>query len=391
MDLLNQYKNVRKASLAMCEPLATEDYVPQPIYFASPPKWNLGHTTWFFETFILSRYLCDYRVYHPDFGFLFNSYYNNAGTRTLRHERGLITRPTVAEVEQYREYVDRHMVQLLQAGPADAEMTDLVTLGIHHEQQHQELFFTDLKYAFACNPLYPAYGEKAFCESPNAANPGPEWVDLASGIYEIGHSDENFAFDNEKKQHQVYINACAIQNSLVTNGDFLEFIDKGGYDDFNHWHDEGWHWRKTNAIEHPQYWQKKDGKWYQFTLAGLREVQPDHVLCHVSYYEAAAYASFRQMRLPTEFEWEAASDHLHWGQRWEWTESAYLPYPGFKKAEGAVGEYNGKFMVNQKVLRGASVATAPGHSRKTYRNFFHPEMFWQFNGIRLAKDLEDKA
>ena len=382
MDLQAAYDDVRQASVDMCTLLEIEDYIPQAAFFASPPKWNLAHTSWFWETMILKPFLPDYREYHPDYGFLFNSYYIAAGPRFRRHQRGDISRPTVKEVYAYRRYVNDHMHTLLEQSSLSEEIQKLIILGINHEQQHQELFFTDLKYTFSMNPLFPAYSDKAFCETPVRGN---GWVQMSAGLYEIGYRDDGFCFDNELAPHQVYLHDYEISKNLVTNGEFLEFLNDGGYEKHALWHDEGWTWRNQNQIEHPMYWLLKQDGWYQYTLAGLRPLQPEDALTHVSYYEAAAFALWKGLRLPTEFEWEAAADQLKWGSRWEWTESAYLPYPGFKAPAGAVGEYNGKFMVNQKVLRGASVATSPGHSRKTYRNFFHPNLGWQFNGIRLAK------
>lgn len=381
--LKERYKNVRMSSLQMVKPLETEDYIPQPALFASPPKWNLGHTTWFFEEMILSKHRADYRSFHPKYSYLFNSYYNTVGMRTPRNDRGNLSRPTVQEVFEYRKYVDKHMLELLSAEQLEKQIIDLVLLGLNHEQQHQELFFTDLKYTFSVNPLFPAYSDNAFCEEINSA--GSDFITLKDGIYEIGFLGDGFCYDNELEQHQVFLEPYEIQQSLVTNGEFIDFIDDGGYDCFEFWHDDALSWKQDNQIRHPMYWQKIDTEWYQYTLSGLRKIQPEHILTHVSYYEAFAFAQWKGLRLPTEFEWEAAANKFKWGKRWEWTESAHLPYPRYKKASGAVGEYNGKFMVNQKVLRGASVVTPENHSRKTYRNFFHPQVAYQFNGIRLAR------
>jgi ergothioneine biosynthesis protein EgtB len=381
--LMDMYKRVRQESLNMVKPLNTEDYIPQAARFASPPKWNLGHTSWFFEEMILSKYVKDYQPFHPKYSYLFNSYYNTVGERILRHDRGNLSRPTVDEVLDYRKHVDKHMHGLLSNENLEKPIRDLAVLGINHEQQHQELFFTDLKYTFSVNPLYPAYSEVAFCEDKNSGESG--FISINEGVYEIGFSGNGFCFDNELSRHRVFLEAYEIQNNLVTNGDFINFIDDGGYGRFELWHDDALAWKEENQISHPMYWQKIDGDWYQYTLAGLRKIQPEHILTHINYYEAFAFAQWKGLRLPTEFEWEAAADKFDWGKRWEWTESAYMPYPGYKKASGAVGEYNGKFMVNQKVLRGASVVTAETHSRKTYRNFFHPQVGYQFNGIRLAR------
>jgi ergothioneine biosynthesis protein EgtB len=351
--------------------------------FASPPKWNLGHTTWFFEEIILSKFKKDYELFHPRYSYLFNSYYNTVGERVLRHDRGNLSRPTVDEVFEYRYYVDKHMMEFLANDHIDNEIKDLVVLGLNHEQQHQELFFTDLKYTFSVNPLYPAYTKTAFCEDSNFNR--SEFVSIPEGLYDIGYCGNGFYYDNELGRHKVYLEAFEIQKSLVTNGEYFEFIEDNGYNRFEFWHDDALAWKRENQISHPIYWQQIDNVWYQYTLAGLKKIQPEHILTHINYYEASAFAQWKGLRLPTEFEWEVAADKFKWGQRWEWTESAYLPYPGYKKAAGAVGEYNGKFMVNQKVLRGASVVTPQHHSRKTYRNFFHPDVGYQFNGIRLAK------
>jgi len=366
----------------MVKSLKNEDFIPQAAMFASPPKWNLGHTSWFFEEIILSKYVADYKLFHPKYSYLFNSYYNTVGERVLRHDRGNLSRPTVDEVLEYRKYVDKYMNVLLSDQNLKQEIANFVVLGINHEQQHRELFFTDLKYTFSVNPLYPAYSEIAYCEDKNSG--GSEFISLNEGLYEIGFSGNGFCYDNELSRHRVFLEAYEIQKNLVTNGEFIDFINDGGYDRFELWHDDALAWKEDNQISHPMYWQEIDGEWHQYTLAGLKKIQSDHILTHISYYEAFAFAQWKGLRLPTEFEWEAAADKFQWGKRWEWTESAYLPYPGYKKASGAVGEYNGKFMVNQKVLRGASVVTSENHSRKTYRNFFHPQVGYQFNGIRLA-------
>ncbi|HYJ90246.1 MAG TPA: ergothioneine biosynthesis protein EgtB, partial [Pyrinomonadaceae bacterium] len=264
------------------------------------------------------------------------------------------------------------------------EIEQLTLLGLNHEQQHQELFLTDLKYTFSLNPLFPVYREDFAIEEKTESG-AESFVELEGGIYDIGYDRDGFCFDNELARHKVYLNDFEISKRLVTNIEFLEFIQDGGYSDHRLWHSEGWDWVNQNQVDSPLYWHQRDGEWFHFTLAGLRPLPLDAPVCHISFYEAAAFTEWREMRLPTEFEWETASDKFNWGLRWEWTNSAYLPYPGFKKVAGAVGEYNGKFMINQMVLRGASVATPEGHSRKTYRNFFHPHLRWQFTGIRLAR------
>jgi ergothioneine biosynthesis protein EgtB len=383
VDLLQQFKEVRAYTEKLCEPLETEDYIPQPSVDVSPAKWNIAHTTWFFEEMILKKYVENYEVFDENFGFLFNSYYNSIGTRTKRDNRGDLSRPTVKRVFEYRKFVDEKMCELLANNLSD-ELHELVILGINHEQQHQELFLTDLKYTLSCNPLFPVYREnyatEEICEMPSK-----EFVVINEGIYEIGFTGEGFHFDNELGRHKVFLSGFDIRKSLITNAEYLEFIADGSYQNHLLWHSEGWDWINQNEISAPLYWHKKDGEWMNFTLSGLRKINLDAPVCHVSFYEASAFAEWKKMRLPTEFEWEIASEKFDWGLRWEWTNSAYLPYPNFTKPEGAVGEYNGKFMINQMVLRGASVVTPPDHSRKTYRNFFHPHLRWQFNGIRLVK------
>lgn len=381
-DLLHRFHKTRQHTISLCEPLEIEDYVPQPVDFASPPKWHLSHSTWFFEEMILKKFDKDYKIFHPHFSFLFNSYYHTVGEKAIRTERGTITRPTVAEVYQYRKYVDSHIEKLLQNQPVP-ELEELVILGINHEQQHQELLITDLKHTFSYNPIYPIYKENFNLTAHKNEEEG--WLKIDAGIYDIGFEGEGFHFDNEKGRHQVFLHDFQISKSLVTNGDFLEFMEAGGYENFKYWLDEGWSWVNENEVKSPLYWQKIEGIWHSYTLEGLKPIEPSHILTHCSFYEAQAYATWKGLRLPTEFEWEAAADQLKWGKRWEWTYSAYLPYPKFKIAEGAVGEYNGKFMISQMVLRGASSATSDGHKRKTYRNFFHPKHRWQVTGIRLAK------
>ncbi|MEQ1921394.1 MAG: ergothioneine biosynthesis protein EgtB [Pyrinomonadaceae bacterium] len=381
INLRALYKSVRSYTEKLCEPLEIEDYIPQPVIDASPPKWNIAHTTWFFEEMVLKNFVPGYKVFDENFSFLFNSYYNSVGDRTQRDHRSL-SRPTVKEVFEYRKYVDEKMADLL-GGDAAAGVRDLVILGLNHEQQHQELFLTDLKYTFSLNPLFPVYHPDFAFEE--AASGTGSFVEVKGGIHEIGHSGEAFCFDNELSRQKVYLEDFAISDGLVTNGEFIEFIDAGGYDDPLLWHSDGWDWVRQNNVDSPEYWHRDNSGWRHYTLAGVRDLPLDTPVTHVSYYEAAAYAEWKGCRLPTEFEWEVASSQFDWGQRWEWTNSAYLPYPGFKKAAGAVGEYNGKFMINQMVLRGASAVTPAGHSRPTYRNFFDPHLRWQFTGIRLAK------
>jgi ergothioneine biosynthesis protein EgtB len=397
MNLSEQYRAVRKASEDICQPLHTEDYVVQPIADVSPPKWHLGHITWFWETFVLEKYLPGYKVYRPEYHFVFNSYYETLGARVIRTDRGNLSRPSVEEVYQYRKYVDDCMLDLL-AGSVGEECRQTIVLGLNHEQQHQELLYTDIKYILGHNPLFPAWSDRDIDRAgirsdpygrstPDRENPvgnAAGMIALPAGIYEIGYEGYGFCFDNEQARHRVWLEDFRIADRLVTNGEYLSFMEAGGYQNFTWWHAEGWDWVKKNAVAAPLYWHKIGGEWHHYTLAGLKPVAMGEPVCHISYYEAVAYAAWKGMRLPTEGEWEAASGQFGWGKRWEWTESAYLPYPGFTKAAGAIGEYNGKFMVSQMVLRGASVATPPDHSRSTYRNFFHPHLRWQFTGIRLA-------
>jgi len=382
MSLLEQYRIVRKASEAICRPLQKEDYVVQPIVDVSPPKWHLGHTTWFWETFILIPNQEGYRPCNPNYNYVFNSYYETIGARVVRTDRGNLSRPSVDEIYDYRKYVDAAMEEFIIAG-SGKELEDLIVLGLNHEQQHQELLFTDIKYILGHNPLFPAWSDHDIDEDQAVGQPTP-FLSVPAGIYEIGYGGDGFCFDNELARHKVYLGDFRIAAEPVTNEEYLEFIEDGGYKNFGYWHAEGWDWVKKNSIVAPLYWHFIDGRWFHYTLAGLKPLDSQQLLCHVSYYEAVAFAAWKGCRLPTEWEWEAASGEFNWGKRWEWTESAYLPYPGFKKAGGAIGEYNGKFMVSQMVLRGASVATPAGHSRDTYRNFFHPFLRWQFTGIRLA-------
>jgi ergothioneine biosynthesis protein EgtB len=383
MTLVEEYLQIRKYSEQICEPLQTEDYVVQPIVDVSPPKWHLGHTTWFFETFILKPFSANYQEYNDEYNFVFNSYYETVGNRVIRTDRGNLSRPSVNEIYQYRAYVDEAMVKFLATTPAE-EVKELLILGFNHEQQHQELLLTDIKYILGNNPLFPTYSKNQK-EVLTVSEMEPGFIQISEGIYEIGYNGKDFSFDNELNRHKVYLHDFSISKTLVSNAAFIEFISAGGYENFNLWHAEGWDWVKNKNISAPMYWHLIEGKWFNYTLAGLLPIDLTAPASHISYYEAYAFASWKGMRLPTEFEWEIAAKHFNWGERWEWTESAYLPYPGFSKAPGAIGEYNGKFMVNQKVLRGASIATPENHSRITYRNFFHPHLRWQYTGIRLVK------
>ncbi|MDB5127827.1 ergothioneine biosynthesis protein EgtB, partial [Mucilaginibacter sp.] len=310
-------------------------------------------------------------------------YYETVGNRVIRTDRGNLSRPTVIDIKLYRKYVDDAMYNFIACGDISQDVKELLILGFNHEEQHQELLLTDIKYILGNNPLFPAYSHDYV--SPKSEKTGGEFIKLNEGVYEIGFNGEGFSFDNELNRHKVYLNAYEISPDLVTNAEYLEFINAGGYHDFRHWHAAGWDWVNSNKVEAPMYWHNIDDEWHNYTYHGLEQLNLHEPARHISYYEAYAYASWKGMRLPTEFEWEAAATRFKWGKCWEWTESAYLPYPGFAKAPGAIGEYNGKFMVGQKVLRGASEVTSPNHSRITYRNFFQPELRWQFTGIRLAK------
>lgn len=382
-ELLKTYEVVRKKTETICSFLEIEDYVVQPIGDVSPPKWHLGHTTWFFETFILIPNLSGYKVYDPQYNYVFNSYYESVGARVIRTNRGNLSRPSVSEIYSYRHYVDDHMRQLFTDTKAWNELKDILELGIHHEQQHQELLFMDIKYILGHNPLFPVYSDKKVFDQIIVEN--VKDVKFSAGIYELGFEGDGFCFDNELGRHQVYLDAFEIDPYPVSNAEYLEFIKDGGYKDFRFWHAAGWDWINTNKVKAPLYWYFIDGQWMQFGLNGLKTIKERQPVNHVNYYEAAAFAAWKGKQLPTEAQWEIASQELNWGHRWEWTQSAYLPYPNFKKAPGAIGEYNGKFMVDQMVLRGASVATPEGHSRTTYRNFFKSNQRWQFSGIRLVK------
>ncbi|MDJ0878922.1 MAG: ergothioneine biosynthesis protein EgtB [Halieaceae bacterium] len=409
MNLAERFTRVRTDSERFCEPLETEDYSLQAMADTSPPKWHLAHTTWFFETFILKPYAEDYRAFHPAYEVLFNSYYNGIGDQHPRPERGLLSRPVLEDVLAYREHVDTWIGDLLASGHPELDtITRLVELGTHHEQQHQELFFTDIKYSLSRNPLYPAYSDGRLA----AAGSRPMgWREHSGGQVEVGHVDGGFCFDNEQPAHAVLLTPFALADRLVTNGEYQAFIDDGGYQRPELWLSDGWATVGERGWEAPLYWVRNGDSWQEYTLYGLCALDPARPVTHVSGYEADAYARWAGHRLPTEFEWEAIaagteldgqfveSGRLHpdaaeraddWqlhGGLWEWTSSAYGPYPGYKPAAGAVGEYNGKFMANQLVLRGGSCVTSRSQMRTSYRNFFYPPDRWQFTGIRLAKWL----
>ncbi|SDM02729.1 ergothioneine biosynthesis protein EgtB [Kriegella aquimaris] len=381
-SLVDFFQETRKHTEKLCEPLEIEDYVVQPIVDVSPPKWHLGHTTWFFEEFILKPYAKNYTIFSEDFSFVFNSYYETVGKRVIRSDRGNLSRPSVEQVYEYRNYVTRAVQSFFEENQNETLLA-LLEIGIHHEQQHQELLLTDIKYILGNNPLLPAYSDTV--ETHQNEIQEQQWVPIKDGVYEIGHNSNDFCYDNELGRHKVYLQPYQISNKLVTNEEYIEFISAGGYTKFDLWHAEGWDWVNQNGISAPLYWHKIDNQWHHYTLKGLQQITMNTPVTHISYYEAFAFAQWKGCRLPTEFEWETAQKHFPWGQRWEWTESAYLPYPNYKKADGALGEYNGKFMVNQKVLRGGSVATPERHTRPTYRNFFQTNLRWQFTGLRLAQ------
>lgn len=384
-DLRNKYRSVRTRSEAICASLRTEDYVVQPVADVSPPKWHLGHTSWFFETFILLPLLPDYTCFNPSYPFVFNSYYESFGARVVRTSRGNLSRPTVEEVYQYRRHVDAAMEQVLSL-PISDELEILTVLGLNHEEQHQELLATDIKYILGHNPLFPAYKEIA--GDVEITTISDEFTVIKEAPYNIGYSGKGFCFDNELGRHTVFLPAYKMAKELITNAQYLEFIEDGGYRKHEYWHAEGWDWVNHNNISAPLYWHWIDDQWHYYKASGIQPLKLKEPVAHVSYYEASAFAAWKGMRLPTEFEWEAACHQFEWGNRWEWTGSAYLPYPGYIRAAGPIGEYNGKFMVNQMVLRGASIVTPPEHSRPSYRNFFHPHLRWQYTGIRLAQSVD---
>lgn len=410
-QLADRYREVRAHTEALASVLRPEDQVVQSMPDASPTKWHRAHVTWFFETFLLKPFHTTYVELDPAYAFLFNSYYEAAGPRHTRTQRGMITRPNIAEVAEYRSHVDQAMLELL-AEPVAPEVAELVVLGFHHEQQHQELLLMDIKHLFSLNPMAPAYYTDA--SEAVAQNPSPVgWHRFEGGIHSIGHKGADFSFDNERPHHDVLLHPFELADRLVTCGEWIDFIDAGGYDQAAHWLSDGWHTVNKNGWRAPEYWYEIDGQWMIFTLAGMRPVNPAEPVSHVSYYEADAFASWAGGRLPTEGEWEHASmsasipadagsrSMVHPGdagpadgslrqmfsELWQWTSSSYSPYPGFEAAPGAVGEYNGKFMVNTWVLRGGCVATPPGHIRASYRNFFMPATRWHFSGVRLARNV----
>lgn len=410
-ELLQEYQKVRAYSETLCEPLAEDDFQIQSIPEVSPPKWHLAHVSWFFETFLLKHYGSEYQPFHPQFEYLFNSYYETVGAFHPRPKRGLLSRPTVDEVYQYRAYVDEQMLFLMETIGERywQHLAYLVTLGLQHEQQHQELLLMDIKHNFGVNPLRPAYRSDLVLSDTDTFQ-APQWLECPGGIGEMGYAGDGFAYDNETPRHQVLLCDYRIADRPVTNGEFRAFIDDGGYQRPELWLADGWATLHREGWSCPLYWEEIAGEWYEMTLGGLRPLNPGEPVCHVSFYEAEAYARWTAKRLPSEAELEnvlrsrplvgnfVETESLHplavgsrgqeqwYGDVWEWTQSAYAPYPGFKPLAGSIGEYNGKFMCNQMVLRGGSCVTSASHLRPTYRNFFYPHDRWQFSGIRLAED-----
>ena len=421
--LLHAYRRTRRASEAICAPLAIEDYVIQTAAEASPAKWHLAHTTWFYETFLLLPLTRDYTVFDPAFDHLFNSYYQTVGQPWPRPRRGFLSRPTVADVQRYRAHVDAAMAALIEEVPEDrlATLGQRLALGLNHEEQHQELLYTDLKYNFSWNPLHPVYAGAP--GRPEGPAPALDWVDGAEGLHAIGHAGAGFAFDNETPRHDVLLRPHRLASRPVTCGEFMAFMADGGYDRVELWLADGWATIQREGWRAPLYWTRHDGGWHTYTLNGLEPVDADAPVTHVSFYEADAYARWAGKRLPTEPEWEVAAAgqsvsghfreagqlqpvvaggvtpngpdeasegplHQLYGDVWEWTATPYAAYPGFQPLEGSMGEYNGKFMCNQMVLRGGSCVSPAHHLRPTYRNFFYPHERWQFTGIRLAEDAQ---
>ncbi|HEY0106643.1 MAG TPA: ergothioneine biosynthesis protein EgtB [Rhizomicrobium sp.] len=382
-SLLADHAKVRRITEALAAPLSVEDQNIQSMPDVSPTKWHLAHTTWFFEAVVLAKFVQSHRVFDPAYAYLFNSYYEGLGPRHPRARRGLLSRPPVADILEYRLHVDEAMARLIEERAAD--VAPLVALGLHHEQQHQELILTDILHVFSCNPLLPAYAPAVLSEVKPAA--ALAYIDHPGGIVAIGHDGDGFAFDNEGPRHEVLLRPFRIADRPVSNGEYLAFIADGGYRRPEFWLSDGWAFVQRENLNAPLYWLGESSGWREFGLHGARPLDENAPVAHVSYYEAAAYAAWAGARLPTEFEWEAASAHLGGqGRVWEWTRSSYDPYPGYRPFEGEVAEYNGKFMSGQMVLRGGSIATPPGHGRPSYRNFFPPSARWQFSGLRLAGD-----
>ncbi|WP_369408354.1 ergothioneine biosynthesis protein EgtB [Reyranella humidisoli] len=380
---LDRFRAVRSRTEELAAPLSAEDQTVQSMPDASPTKWHLAHTTWFFETFVLRPHASGYRPFDPAFEYLFNSYYEAVGPRHPRPQRGMITRPGAEQVLNYRRYVTGAMLDFL---THDRRCDELVELGLNHEQQHQELILMDIKHALSVNPLRPAY--RAATPRAVLVPQAVAWREFEGGLVEVGHGGHGFAFDNEGPRHRTWLDAFAIAMRPVTCGEYLAFMEDGGYRRAEFWLSAGWECVNSRGWEAPLYWENKDGAWHVFTLSGLEPVDPSRSVCHVSAFEAAAFAKWAGKRLPREAEWETAAGVLQGsGEVWEWTASPYVAYPGYREPPGAIGEYNGKFMASQMVLRGGCSATPEGHVRPTYRNFFPPDARWMFGGIRLAEDL----
>jgi ergothioneine biosynthesis protein EgtB len=405
--LISKYLKVRDASLAIAAPLSAEDMQIQSMPDASPIKWHLAHTTWAFETFFLKAFVKDYKAFDPAYEYLFNSYYNAVGEQYLRSNRGLLSRPSIERVLDYRHAIDSQILSWLnETEQLSTSQLERFELMLNHEQQHQELMLTDIKHALFLSPEYPAYHAGSNEDYPHSPM---SWLEFEGGLKSVGAHGEHFYFDNEGPRHQVYVHPFRLASRLVTNAEYLNFIEDGGYQTSKYWLSEAWYNIKEQSIDKPLYWQKKNDQWYQFSHAGLVPLEPNAPVMHLNYFEANAYAAYVDKRLPTEHEWEVAavikggegefyrqdsmlpraikgvSLEQMFGELWQWTSSSYNAYPGFKVKDGAIGEYNGKFMVNQYVLRGGSVASPSGHIRSTYRNFFYPNAAWQFTGIRLAE------
>ena len=414
--VLTRFEQVRSRTLELCAPLEIEDYVVQTSPDVSPPKWHLAHTTWFFETFLLADFVRDYQPVCPEYKVLFNSYYNAVGDKHPRHQRGLLSRPTVQEVVAYRQRVDARMGELLESredAPLRSEILRRLELGLHHEKQHQELLLMDIKYNFSVNPLRPAYAPSTLHAA--SGSPALAWLEFEPGLQEFGHDGPGFAYDNETPRHRAYLAPYALASRLVTNAEFMEFVDAGGYTQPRHWLADGWLAVQRESWSAPLYWEKRDGRWCEFTLRGLQALDDNRPVVHVSYFEADAFARWKQRRLPSELEWEHAassqpvrgnfldSEGLHpdaasgsglqqmFGDVWEVTQSDYRPYHGYRAVQGALGEYNGKFMCGQYVQRGGSCVSPRAHLRATYRNYYYPQQRWNFQGLRLASDLEGGA
>jgi len=401
--LSERYTEIRQATIKICAPLEIEDYTVQPSAEVSPPKWHLGHTTWFFEEMVLVKYLPNYTRVNDQFSKLFNSYYNTANGHWNQSERGQLSRPTVKEVLAYRQSVDDDLIKFLTQSDPNSEIAFLIETGLNHEQQHQELLLMDIKYILGTNPVHPTYSTTSLAP---ALTINSAWQSFKEDLYKIGFKGDNFAYDNERPEHKVYLNAFRVRKNLVTNGEYLKFIEESGYQNPLFWLSKGWDWVKENAITAPLYWQNNGTNWIEFTLHGSQPLNLNAPVTHISYFEADAYANWAGFRLPTEQESElflrefakekrpktpqtyhpTQANSIN-NQVWWWTQSHYSPYPGFKKFDGEIGEYNGKFMCNQFVLKGGCVATPQGHHRETYRNFYQPHQRWMFSGLRLGHDL----